>query len=142
MYNLLARRGPLHWLQAEKIQFLVMTVIFSAELLSTETRSSKDECSTGSNNHPRLEVVLDHRSPFFNLSNSLEVVWMFPESYSSSSCLPIFLTFFCLFVFLSKLIFKSSYLLILVHWSRVDSFLLEHFIYEDMHTLSTYVNIH
>ena len=79
------------------------------------TRSSKDECSTGSNNHPRLEVVLDHRSPFFNLSSSLEVVWMFPESYSSSSCLPIFLTFFCLFVFLSKLIFKSSYLLILVH---------------------------
>ena len=40
-----------------------MTVIFSAELLSTETRSSRDECSTGSNNHLLgLQVDLDHRS--------------------------------------------------------------------------------
>ena len=43
---------------------------------------------------PQAKGRLYHKSHFFNLSNSLEVVWMFPESYSSSSCLLIFLTFF------------------------------------------------
>ena len=45
-------------------------------------------------------MALTALPPPFNLSSSLEVVWMFSESYSSSFCLLIFLPFF-LFVFLS-----------------------------------------
>ena len=65
------------------------------------TRSSKDERSTGSNNHLSSQIFLDHRSlssmdqkilktpPFFNLSRSLGVVWMSSESYSSSFVLSL-----------------------------------------------------
>ena len=71
-----------------------------------ETRSSKDEYSTGSNNHLRSTDLFrsknlddnDTSSPFFDLSSSLEVVWMFSEPFSSSFF--VFLSF-CLFVYLS-----------------------------------------
>ena len=50
------------------------------------TRSSKDECSTGSNNHQSQIVLMilppPSHPPLFDLSSSLEVVWMFSESYS------------------------------------------------------------
>ena len=59
--------------------------------------------------------------PLFNFNSSLEVVWMSSESYYSlPSRLLIFLSF-CLFVFLSWLIFNSSYYFILVHWSSSGS---------------------
>ena len=98
------------------------TKIFEMIVLHTWTRSSYDECSTGDQTIILgLQIFLDHRSlssigqkilmilphsslslphpPFFDLSSSLEVAWMFSESYSSSFCILNFLPF-CLFVFL------------------------------------------
>ena len=48
-------------------------------------------------------------SPLFDLSSSLEVVGVFPESYSSSFCLLTCLPFLSICLFVQGLIFKSSY---------------------------------
>ena len=78
------------------------------------TRSSNDECSTGSNNYLRStdlfrpqiiefniskNLVDTPHPPFFYLSRSLEVVWMSFETYSSS----FVLLSFCVSVSLSML---------------------------------------
>ena len=87
--------------------------------LLVQTRSSKDRCSTDQTIILGLQIFLDYRSlssigqkilmmlpppllitPFLDLISSLEAVWMFSESYSSSFRFLIFLPF-CLFVFLS-----------------------------------------
>ena len=90
-----------------------------------QTRSSKDEYSTGNQTIILgLEIFLDHRSlssidqkklmtlspspdlptPFFDLSRSLEVVWMSSEFYSSSFVLSsVCLSVFCLSVSISML---------------------------------------
>ena len=91
-----------------------------------------------------LQIFLDHKSlssmdqkilmrlplpnpdPFFDLSRSLEVVWMSSESYLSSF---VFLSFclFSLFVFLAKFIVHiCSYKFIIVHWNSGMSWVLSY----------------
>ena len=91
------------------------TLSQNALLWSYETRSSKDEYSTGSNNHLRSTDLfrflnrsknLDDTTPsshlatpLFDMSRSLEIVWMSSESYSSS----FILLSFCVFISISML---------------------------------------
>ena len=94
--------------------------------MKNTTRSSKDEYTTGDQTIILgLHIFLiDHwvqyikrfwrycpslHPPFYDLGSSLEVVWMFSESYSSSLCLLIFLPFLSICPSKSLLVHICSY---------------------------------
>ena len=107
------------WLMKWYCSYKIKSFLHQIIQFGFKTRSSKDECSTESNNHLRSK---DHRSlssidqkilmtspprnspsPCFDLSRSFGVVWMSSEYYSSSFVLLSFCPlFFCLSVTISK----------------------------------------